>query len=62
VTVVRGLDLEAGPLAALGKRLRAACGAGGTAKEGVLEIQGDHCARVIDLLREEGRTVKRTGG
>jgi cation transport regulator ChaC len=43
-------------------KLRAACGAGGTAKGGVLEIQGDHCARVIDLLRQEGRTVKRTGG
>jgi translation initiation factor 1 len=62
VTVIRGLDLEAGPLAALGKTLRAACGAGGTAKDGMLEIQGDHCARVIDLLRESGLTVKRAGG
>lgn len=62
VTVVRGLDLETGPLAALGKRLRAACGAGGTVKDDVLEIQGDHCERVIDLLRQEGRTVKRAGG
>jgi translation initiation factor 1 len=62
VTVVRGLGLEPGPLAALGKRLRAACGAGGTAKDGVLEIQGDRCEQVIDLLRQDGRTVKRAGG
>ena len=62
VTLVRGLDLEEDALAALGKRLRNACGAGGTAKDGVLEIQGDHCERVIALLQAEGRTVKRAGG
>jgi translation initiation factor 1 len=62
VTLVRGLDLDADALAALGKRLRNACGAGGTAKDGVLEIQGDHCERVVALLQAEGRTVKRAGG
>lgn len=62
VTVVRGLALDAAALAALGKRLRAACGAGGTAKDGGLEVQGDHVERVIELLRAEGWTVKRAGG
>lgn len=62
VTVVRGLALDAAALAALGKRLRAACGAGGTAKDGVLEVQGDHAERVIELLRAEAWTVKRAGG
>jgi translation initiation factor 1 len=62
VTLVRGLALEADALAALGKRLRTACGAGGTVKDGVLEIQGDHCERVMDLLKTEGWTVKRAGG
>jgi translation initiation factor 1 len=62
VTVVRGLDLDAEALAALGKRLRTACGAGGTVKDGVLEIQGDHCERVIDWLKKEGWAVKRAGG
>ena len=62
VTVVRGLLLPAEELVALGKRLRAACGAGGTAKEGVLEVQGDHAERVVALLLAEGHKAKRAGG
>ncbi len=62
VTVVRGLALEPAALAALGKSLRTACGAGGTAKDSVLEVQGDHAARVIELLQAQGWTVKRAGG
>jgi translation initiation factor 1 len=63
VTLVRGLALDAGALAALGKRLRSACGTGGTAKDGVLEVQGDHAERVIELLKAEGfGNVKRAGG
>jgi translation initiation factor 1 len=62
VTLVRGLPLDAAALAALGKELRAACGAGGTVKEGVLEVQGDHAERVVELLEAQGWTVKRAGG
>ncbi len=63
VTLVRGLGLEAEALAALAKRLRTACGAGGTVKDGVVEVQGDHCDTVIAALVKEGITkVKRTGG
>ena len=62
VTLVRGLALDAEALAALGKRLRTACGAGGTLKDGVLEVQGDHCERVMDWLTKEGWVVKRSGG
>jgi translation initiation factor 1 len=63
VTLVRGLPLDAAALAALGKRLRSACGTGGTVKDGVLEVQGDHAERVVELLRAEGLTnVKRAGG
>ena len=63
VTLVRGLVLDTAALAALGKRLRAACGSGGTVKDGVVEIQGDHADRVIALLEAEGIAgVKRTGG
>jgi translation initiation factor 1 len=62
VTLVRGLALDAAALAALGKRLRSACGAGGTVKDGVLEVQGDHAERVAELLKADGWTVKRAGG
>ncbi len=62
VTVVRGVDADADALAALGRRLRAACGSGGTVKDGVLEVQGDHRDRVVALLVLAGYTVKRAGG
>ena len=62
VTLVRGVPLAADELAALGKRLRNACGAGGTTKDGVLEVQGDHVERLMALLKAEGHTVKRAGG
>ena len=62
VTLVKGLALDAAALTALGKQLKAACGSGGTVKDGVIEIQGDHCERVIEWLRRDGRTVKRAGG
>jgi translation initiation factor 1 len=62
VTLVRGLALDPAELAALGKRLRAACGAGGTVKDGVIEVQGDHCERVMTALANEGWSAKRAGG
>jgi translation initiation factor 1 len=64
VTLVRGLPLDAAGLAELAKRLRAACGAGGTLKDGVIEIQGDHVERAIDWLQAQAQAwvVKRSGG
>ena len=63
VTLVRGLALAPDALAALGKRLRSACGSGGTVKDGVVEVQGDHADRVVALLQAEGiGNVKRAGG
>ncbi len=62
VTVVRGAPLESDALRALGKRLKAACGSGGTVKDGVVEIQGDHADRLVVLLQQEGFAVKRAGG
>ncbi len=62
VTLVRGLALDETALAALGKRLRSACGAGGALKDGVLEIQGDHVERVLELLAREGHSARRSGG
>jgi translation initiation factor 1 len=62
VTVVMGLPLADEALAALGKRLRTQCGTGGTVKDGVLELQGDHVDRVLTALAAEGHKAKRAGG
>ena len=63
VTVVRGLGLVDAELTALGKKLKAACGVGGTAKDGVVELQGDHRDRVMALLQANGfKSVKKAGG
>ncbi len=62
VTLVKGLALDALALALLGKQLRTACGSGGTVKDGVIEVQGDHCDLVIEALRTHGHNAKRAGG
>jgi translation initiation factor 1 len=62
VTVVKGLALDADALALLGKALRTACGSGGTVKDGVIEVQGDHCERIIEALKKHGHSAKRAGG
>jgi len=62
VTLVRGLPLDAGELSTLAKRLKTACGSGGTVKDGVIEVQGDHCERLLECLKKEGFTAKRAGG
>jgi translation initiation factor 1 len=54
--------LDAVALTATGKQLRAACGAGGSTKDGVIEVQGDHVERVVSWLTQAGHQVKRAGG
>ena len=62
VTLVRGVALPPDALEALGKKLKAACGTGGTVKDGVIEIQGDHRDKIVALLQAQGHTVKKAGG
>lgn len=62
VTVVKGLGLDDAALALMAKQLKTACGSGGTAKDSVVEIQGDHRDTVIAALVKQGRIVKRAGG
>ena len=62
VTTVTGLALDAAALVAFGKVLRSACGSGGTVKDGVLEVQGDHVERALQVLAQHGHRAKRSGG
>lgn len=62
VTLVKGLALDVSALADLAKQLKAACGSGGTVKDGVIEVQGDHVETVIARLTAAGHKVKRAGG
>ena len=62
VTLVRGLALDAASLAQLGQQLKSACGSGGTVKDGIIEVQGDHRDKVLALLQLRGHSVKRAGG
>jgi translation initiation factor 1 len=59
VTVVRGLP--AGDLEAVAADLKRLCGAGGSAKNGAVEIQGDQCEKVAEHLRARGYQVKLAG-
>jgi translation initiation factor 1 len=60
VTLVHGLGTA--ELEPIGKELRRLCGTGGTAKNGVVELQGDHRDKVVGYFTERGRRVKRAGG
>ena len=62
VTLVKGVALDAEALEALGKKLKTACGSGGTVKDGVIEVQGDHVERVVAALKAQGFNAKRAGG
>ena len=62
VTLVKNLVLSEKDLKALAKKLKRACGSGGTIKDGVIEIQGDHRQRIADVLRKQGYQVKIAGG
>ena len=62
VTVITGVPASSEALAALAQQLKKLCGSGGTVKDGVIEIQGDHCEKVQAKLSDLGYKVKRAGG
>jgi translation initiation factor 1 len=62
VTVIYGIPLDDAGIKNLGKELKKKCGTGGTVKNGVIEIQGDHRDVLMEELRKKGWTVKRSGG
>lgn len=62
VTVINGVTGSEAELTTLAQQLKKLCGSGGTVKDGNIEIQGDHCDKVIAKLIESGYKVKRAGG
>jgi translation initiation factor 1 len=62
VTTISGVPLPDPELKALAGRVKKRCGVGGSVKEGVIEIQGDHRAVVMEILTTEGFTPVLSGG
>ncbi len=60
VTVVRGIHPR--DLASVASDLKRQCGTGGAAKDGVVEIQGDHRPKIVARLEAQGYRVKLAGG
>ena len=62
VTTVTGLPMSLSDVESLATRLKKRCGSGGTVREGVIEIQGDHRDTLVTELTTRGWTVRRAGG
>ena len=62
VTVITGVPANNEKITTLAQQLKKLCGSGGTVKNGVIEIQGDHCEKVQTRLSEMGYKVKRAEG
>jgi translation initiation factor 1 len=62
VTTVSGVGLAEGELRELAGELKRRCGTGGSVKDYVIEIQGDHREAVVAELEKRGFTVKLAGG
>jgi translation initiation factor 1 len=62
VTLVKNLHLSPDDYKALTKHLKQTCGSGGTIKDGVIEIQGDHRQTIAMALQQLGYKTKMAGG
>ena len=62
VTTISGLPLSVEELKNLSTELKKLCGSGGSVKEWVIEIQGDHRDQLKAALEKKGYTVKFAGG
>ena len=62
VTTVSGVPVDDAVLKELAGKLKKRCGVGGSAKGGVIEIQGDHRDVVVEILKAEGYKPVPTGG
>jgi len=62
VTLLKNLILSEEDTKELAKRLKQVCGSGGTVKDSIIEIQGEHCEKVAEELKKIGYKVKIAGG
>ena len=62
VTTIHGVPVVDTALKELAGELKRMCGTGGTVKDGVIEIQGDHRDKIVAALAKRGYTVKLAGG
>jgi translation initiation factor 1 len=62
VTTISGLPLGEDGLREFASQLKRQCGTGGSIKDGVIIIQGDHGDALIPVIQQQGYTVKRSGG
>ncbi len=62
VTTISGVPVDDAGLKALAGRLKKRCGVGGSVRDGVIEIQGDHRDVVMEILKAEGYAPVLSGG
>jgi translation initiation factor 1 len=62
VTTVTGLPLKLADIESLAAQLKKRCGSGGTVRNGVIEIQGDHRDTIVAMLLKLGWAAKKSGG
>jgi translation initiation factor 1 len=62
VTTIYDVPLADDGLKELAGRLKKRCGVGGSVKDGVIELQGDHRSVVIEVLKADGYDVVAAGG
>jgi translation initiation factor 1 len=62
VTLIMGVCLDHSGLLKLTKQLKQKCSSGGTVKDGIIEIQGDHREMLKEELKKQGYVVKLSGG
>jgi translation initiation factor 1 len=62
VTTVTGLPLPLVDIEALATQLKKRCGSGGTVRNGIIEVQGDHRDVIVAELVKLGWPAKKSGG
>jgi translation initiation factor 1 len=62
VTAIFGVPLDDKDLKQFAKTLKQKCGTGGSVKDGVIIIQGDHRETLLNEIKQQGYTVKLAGG